>query len=220
MKLTIHRKLVLLFIAGLSFATTQAQVKFGIKAGANFSTFSGSDATGASSLIGFNGGVLVKIHLAGGWGIQPEALYSGQGAKYSSPGSATGTLNNAYINIPVLLTYKLPFGLSFQAGPQFGILMSAKASSGGVSVDEKSNYKSSDVSLDMGAAFMTHFSSVSTPVITWAWPISRIPAIPIIRASSRTAYSNWAYSIFLADYKKIRDIKSTAIRSSINNDLF
>jgi hypothetical protein len=157
MKFTLKRASVLLLICGFSFLSSQAQVKFGIKAGANFSTFSGSDAGGASSLIGFNGGVLVKIHLIGGWGIQPEALYSGQGAKYSSPGNGTGTFNNAYINIPVLLTYKLPFGLSFQVGPQFGILMSAKASSGGVSVDEKSNYKSSDVSLDMGAAFMTPF---------------------------------------------------------------
>ncbi len=35
--------------------------------------------------------------------------------------------------------------------------MSAKASSGGVSVDHKSDYKSSDVSMDFGAAFTTPF---------------------------------------------------------------
>jgi hypothetical protein len=157
MKFTLKRKLVLLLICGFSFLSSRAQVKFGIKAGANFSTLTGSNASGASSLIGFNGGVLLKIHLAGGWGIQGEGLYSGQGSKFSDPSAGSSTSNNAYINIPVLLTYKLPFGLSFQAGPQFGILMSAKASSGGVSVDEKSNYKSSDVSLDMGAAFMTPF---------------------------------------------------------------
>jgi len=157
MKFTLKRQFLLLLICGCSFLSSQAQVKFGIKGGANFSTISGSDASGASSLINFYGGALVRIHLVGGWGIQPEAVYSGQGAKYSAPGYGSSTGNNAYINIPVLLTYKLPFGLSFQAGPQFGILMSAKVKSGGVSVDEKPNYKSSDVSLAMGAAFTTPF---------------------------------------------------------------
>lgn len=156
MKLTTYRKFVLLLIAGLSFATTQAQIGFGLKAGANFSTITGSDASGASTLVGFNGGVLLRLNLGSSWGIQPEALYSGQGAKYSSS-TASGTEHNAYINIPVLLTYRLPFGLALQAGPQFGLLMSAKADAGGVTVDNKSLYKSSDISLAMGAAFTTPF---------------------------------------------------------------
>jgi len=156
MKFHLHRKLVLLFIAGLSFATTRAQVGFGLKAGANFSTVTGNDAAGASTLIGFNGGVLVRLHLNDRWSIQPEALYSGQGAKFSDS-TGSGTIHNAYLNIPVLLTFSLPLGLSFQAGPQLGLLMSANASSEGVSVDEKSFYKSTDLSLVLGAAFTTPF---------------------------------------------------------------
>jgi len=158
MKFPLNKKLVLLLIAGLSFATTQAQIGFGIKAGANFSNFTGTDAQqGFSTLVGFNGGVLVKLHLGGGWSIQPEALYSGQGAKFTDSSGNSGNLHNAYLNIPVLLCYKLPFGLSFQAGPQFGLLMSANVTSQGVSVDTKSLYKSSDVSIIMGAAFKTPF---------------------------------------------------------------
>jgi Outer membrane protein beta-barrel domain len=156
MKFTLNKKLVLLLIAGLSFATTQAQIGFGVKAGANFSSITGSDAQGFSSLIGFNGGVLVRIHLNDRWSIQPEALYSGQGAKFSdSTGSAN--LHNAYLNIPIMLCYSLPLGLSFQAGPQFGLLLSANESAQGVSVDIKQFYNTSDVSIAMGASFMTPF---------------------------------------------------------------
>lgn len=147
----------MLFLAALSFATTNAQIQFGLKAGANFSTITGAtDGQSASTLIGFNGGVLLRLHLNKTWAIQPEALYSGQGAKYSGSGG-NGTASNAYINVPIMLTYSLPLGLSFQAGPQIGLLLSAKDNSGGVTTDAKPAYKSTDISLAMGAAFTTPF---------------------------------------------------------------
>ncbi len=151
------KNLTMLLLAALSFTTTKAQIQFGLKAGANFSTITGAtNGQSTSTLIGFNGGVLLRLHLNKTWAIQPEALYSGQGAKYSGNNSS-GTVNNAYINIPVMLTYSLPFGLSLQAGPQFGLLMSAKDNSGGVTTDIKPAYKSTDISLAMGAAFTTPF---------------------------------------------------------------
>lgn len=151
------KKLTILSLAVLSFTTTKAQIQFGLKAGANFSTVTGAtDGQSASTLIGFNGGILVRLHLNSSWAIQPEALYSGQGAKYSG-NSGSGTVNNAYINVPIMLTYSLPLGLSFQAGPQIGILMSAKDNSGGITTDVKPAYKSTDISVAMGAAFTTPF---------------------------------------------------------------
>jgi hypothetical protein len=128
-----------------------AQVQFGIKAGANLSTFTG-DAEGAKSQIGFNAGVLVKIPVADALSVQPEAYYSGQGAK----GNESGTdfnLHVNYINIPVLLKYQLPVGVFFETGPQLGLRMSAKLKAEGQSVDMKDSYKSTDFSWAFGAGY-------------------------------------------------------------------
>jgi hypothetical protein len=86
--------------------------------------------------------------------LQPEGVYSIQGFRFSD--STTGisvSFRNSYINIPVLLTYTLPGGLFFQAGPQVGFLIGAKAAAGGTSVDTKSIFKSTDISAAFGVGY-------------------------------------------------------------------
>jgi hypothetical protein len=151
----INKKLVFVLLAAGIFTTANAQIQFGIKAGANFATLTGSGASGAKSVTNFNGGVLVHIPIASGFSLQPEVVYSGQGAKADDGSGGTGTLHENYINVPVLLKYSLPLGLFFETGPQLGFLTTAKFSDQGQSVDVKSSYKSTDLAWAIGAGFMT-----------------------------------------------------------------
>ena len=125
-----------------------AQVQFGVKAGANFANITNSD--GGKTLVGLNAGALVKIPVTEAFSVQPEAVFSMQGVKYDG-----GKNTLSYINVPVLATYTLPVGVFFQTGPQIGFLMSAKAKEdGGESIDIKSALKSTDFSWAFGAGYL------------------------------------------------------------------
>jgi hypothetical protein len=144
---------MIVFLAGISCLTTSAQIQFGVKAGANVSTLTGSDVTGAKTKTGFQGGVLVDVPLAGSFCLQPEVNYSMQGAKGSVSGEDF-TLSQNYLNVPVLFKYKHESGFFAETGPQIGFLMSAKASAGGNSADVKSSYKSTDFSWAFGLGYL------------------------------------------------------------------
>jgi len=131
-----------------SIVAANAQIQFGLKAGANFATLTNS--TGGSTLINFNAGALVKIPLTDALSVQPEIMFSGQGIK-----APDGKIKVNYINIPVLLTYTLPAGLFFQTGPQSGILLSAKAvPNEGDSEDLKDFFKSTDFNWVFGTGYL------------------------------------------------------------------
>ncbi len=129
------KKLILLAIALIGFTTvsTAQDIKFGVKGGVNFSTLSGNSSLDART--GYHIGVVGQVSLVDKFAIQPEILYSAQGAD---------NLDIDYVNIPILLKYKFLKFLSFDAGPQFGILVN----------DEYSDIvetKSFDVSAALGA---------------------------------------------------------------------
>ena len=92
----------------------QAQgVGLGIKAGANFANQSITDIN-TDTKTGFHGGAYLILAFSEKWGIQPELLYSSQGAKLPSTASEFD-----YMSIPVLLRWKPLSVLSIEAGPQF-----------------------------------------------------------------------------------------------------
>jgi hypothetical protein len=99
-------------------------------------------------------GGLVYIPLFANFGLQPEVMYSGQGAKASASGTDV-KLNLGYINVPVLFKYKDPSGFFAEIGPQIGILVSAKSKSGSVSVDSKDSFKSTDISGALGIGYLS-----------------------------------------------------------------
>lgn len=148
------KKLVLVLIAGVSFAAAHAQIQFGVKAGANLSTFTGNDAQGASSLAGFNGGVYANIPIAKSFSFSPELIYSGKGAKYDATTyTSEFTVHANYLDIPLLVKYTHSSGFNVETGPQVGFLLSAKAKSQGVSVDDKSAFKSTEFAWDFGIGY-------------------------------------------------------------------
>ncbi|MBL7846370.1 MAG: PorT family protein [Cyclobacteriaceae bacterium] len=136
--------LILLFGAGMGTAFAQASVSLGIKGGLNFANVNTTSVGAAyNSRTGYHAGAFVNIKLTK-LAIQPEVIYSVQGAD-----AASGNVELGYVNIPILLKFYLIGGLNLQAGPQFGFLTSA--TSGGT--DIKSLLESSDTSVALGAGF-------------------------------------------------------------------
>ena len=152
------KKIFLLAIVTL-FAISlnvNAQVKFGVTAGANLSSIYGDDAKGVTSTkAGFIGGVFADISLLGVLNVQPELLFAMKGAK-ANDGTDKGTINSNYISVPVLVKYSFPIPASLVKpflfiGPEFSMLMSAKVTTGGEDMDVKDSYNSTDVSYVVGA---------------------------------------------------------------------
>ena len=143
---------LVLMAAGSAFVAS-AQIHFGVKAGYNLSNLSISPSeAGVKSKSDFSGGVFASIPLFSSCSLQPEILYSGQGAAFSDS-FATGKLNYGYLNVPVLFKYQHSSGLFAETGPQVGFLLSAKETSGGQSSDAKSGTQSVDFSWAFGIGY-------------------------------------------------------------------
>ncbi|MBO9684525.1 MAG: PorT family protein [Flavisolibacter sp.] len=140
--------LCVMMLSGVLFAQHHAQI--GIKGGANFSALS---ANGSSSdqRTGFNAGLLAHFHVSPHFAVQPEVMYSSQGAEYTDV--AKTKLN--YINVPVLGQYMFGNGLRLQTGPQVGILTSAESKNGNTETEVKSSFKKTDVSWSFGTSYLT-----------------------------------------------------------------
>jgi hypothetical protein len=146
------KKLFVLCLAAGAFMSANAQVQFGVKAGANFATLTGSASDGAKSKVDFNGGVFARVPLFNTFFLQPEVVYSGQGAK-ATMNETDYTVNQSYLNVPVLFQYQHESGLFAETGPQIGFLLAANVKAAGVSQDIKSSYKSTDFSWAFGVGY-------------------------------------------------------------------
>ena len=140
------KKLLLLTaIAVLTFSTSQAQLALGAKAGANFASFSGDGAEGLDGLTSFHVGAVANFPLGEMIALQPEVLFSSQGASESFEG-IDAKIKLTYVNIPVMVDVNIAEGLSLQGGPQFGINVGAK-----VDVDGETEDIDDIETLDLGA---------------------------------------------------------------------
>src|SRR5690349_5120137 len=102
------KKLTLLIIAAVLTANVSAQLKVGLKAGVNISNFSGDDADGAKTRIGFNAGGYITHSFSDVFELQPELIFSSAGSKfeesYTDPDfgliTVKGTMKLTYLNVP------------------------------------------------------------------------------------------------------------------------
>ncbi len=143
-----------LIISSGIFAQTP---KFGLKAGLNVATLSNNSGSEMGSRLGFNGGVLAHIHIAQHFALQPEVVYSSQGAKYTiSDGEHSLGLN--YVNIPVLLQYMFDNGFRLQTGPQLGFLAGVKDKRNGTEtgIFTSDDFKTVDISWAAGLGYLTY----------------------------------------------------------------
>ncbi|TMI62943.1 MAG: PorT family protein [Bacteroidetes bacterium] len=128
-------------------------VQLGIKAGVNIANIhvEGEDDNNEyDSRTGFHIGGLAHIHLSDHFAVQPEIVYSTEGAE------ATGVkLKRDYINVPVLVQYMINDGFRLQTGPQVGFLVSAKNEIGDTEVDVKDNVNTVGFAWSFGASYLT-----------------------------------------------------------------
>jgi hypothetical protein len=125
-------------------------VSGGLKLGLNLAnqTISGNGFTSSPSFRpSIHAGGYLTLMLSGKLGVQPEILYSGQGAK-----NGNYTLKVNYITVPVLVRFNISDRFSLHAGPQIGILASAKQKLGSESSDIKDSFKSTDIGVAAGLA--------------------------------------------------------------------
>jgi len=132
----------------ISSAVQGQHVNIGVKGGLNVYTIGGDNSSGYAPIPSYHFGLLGHIHMDRPIALQPEIVYSAQGAKDKNGGDLRLQLN--YVNIPLLFQYMYDNGFRMQAGPQFGILASAKSGS----TDVKSDYKSYDVGFSVGVSYV------------------------------------------------------------------
>jgi hypothetical protein len=132
------------------------KVTLGLKLGANFQDLNSNSTFQNSYKGGVVGGAFVGI-TKNKWGVQVEGLV--KTVKYAVSDAIRNAggndINTVYLDVPVLLEYKLVPRLWVQLGPQFSDLMSAKNSNTSV----KNDFNTSDFSgvLGLQAILPLHF---------------------------------------------------------------
>jgi hypothetical protein len=124
-------------------------VSLGIKGGVNVYNVHNDNDTKYDSKAGFHFGLLGHIHFDSNFAIQPEIVYSAQGAK-----NGDTKYNLDYLNVPVLFQYMFDNGFRIQAGPQLGFLISAKSKNNNDNTDIKDYYKPIDFGASIGASYV------------------------------------------------------------------
>lgn len=137
----------------LTDAAKAQHANIGIKGGLNIYNVHNDNNTKYDTKLGFNAGLLGHIHLTKQLALQPEIVYSAQGAKYNFLNDKV-KLNLGYINVPVLLQYMFDNGFRLEAGPQVGFLISAKSEFNNVKTDVKNNLKKVDFAVGAGLGYV------------------------------------------------------------------
>jgi outer membrane protein with beta-barrel domain len=139
---------IALALTTMSFA--QGGFHVGIKAGANIFKVDGT-AMKDEFKFGYNLGGFAELKFSDKWGIQPEVMWNQTNFRTANnfneiyPGGTNdleGKLN--YLSIPLLLSFTPAKIISFQAGPQFGILLNKDES---LFENGKEAFKSGDFSM-------------------------------------------------------------------------
>ena len=126
-----------IFAFGVASAQDDSAMTFGVKAGLNNSNFTGDWDTDAK--MGFYVGGFADFAIGENFHIQPEVLYSMEGADDDAGVS--------YLKVPVMFKYYLVESFNLQAGPYLGF----KAGTEEDAMDEA--VKSMDFGLGIGAAY-------------------------------------------------------------------
>lgn len=127
------KKTIMIAVVFFAMTTnTQAQlVKFGVKAGLNYANQTGSAITvdntnyTTDAITSYHAGLVVQVKLTEGLSLQPELLYSTQGATYKN---AVEEFKNelGYLSAPLLVKINLNKTFSLDLGPQASFLLSER----------------------------------------------------------------------------------------------
>lgn len=115
---------VMLVFAAVTNSNAQI-LKFGVKGGVNFANLNGGTEGidyDFKNKTGFYAGAVAEIKILPNFSLQPEAMFSSQGA--ASDVEGIDDFNLDYISVPVMAKfYLITDRLSIEAGPQFSFLI-------------------------------------------------------------------------------------------------
>lgn len=132
-------------IAVMRLTTMNAQeVKLGAKAGLNFATFTDNTTDEFDITSDITAGLVIELPISEKFSFQPEILYSGQG---------TSSAILTYLNVPLMGKYEVLKGISLEAGPQIGFLLSAKDNDTDVSIKDEFTNVAVGVGFGLGYQF-------------------------------------------------------------------
>ena len=144
----------------VALASNAQSIQFGVKAGVNFASLEGEDLGDVKMRTSFHAGGAAEFMIADKFSLQPELMYSSQGAKASDQAGAiniSSIVRFNYLNLPVMAKFYPIEGLSVQVGPQIGLLLSAKAEidvDGIVSEEDfKDDLKDTDFGVNFGLGY-------------------------------------------------------------------
>ena len=142
----------LLFIPLMMIGSTLFAQNFqlGIKGGVNISNFTGDilDNVDKKAILGFHGGVFLGLMFGDNFSLQPEAVFSSQGAKFKMAGQEEN-FKVSYLTVPVLLKYRFDGGFYIEAGPQVGFKLKEKVPGG----SPENFAKNLDMAFDAGVGY-------------------------------------------------------------------
>ncbi|CAM4130720.1 porin family protein [Zobellia nedashkovskayae] len=143
------KKLVFFLTALLTITAINAQdFNFGVKGGINIASVGGSAYSSLGSLgtkVSFHLGGVAEFPITEKISVQPELLYSSQGTRWNY-GTNDDNLKLDYINLPILGKYYILEGLSAEAGPLVGFLLSTNE-------DDDDRFNSLDIAFAIGASY-------------------------------------------------------------------
>ncbi|WP_221393792.1 porin family protein [Dyadobacter sp. NIV53] len=118
------KKLTILSLMLLASTISFSQsFSFGPKAGINISNYTGGNID-SKALVGYHIGGMLNYGFGNVFSIQPEVLFSTQGAKVNN-GGEKNDFKISYVTVPVMLKLKASGGFYFEAGPQIGFRTSS-----------------------------------------------------------------------------------------------
>jgi len=187
--------LALVFLTIVSSAQSLIPIKYGIKAGLNFSSLNISSIEGVhptdnSSQMGIAAGFIVHIPLSDEWFINPEVLYSQKGASFNyafthdyelnqrDEYKTTNQLTLSYVELNPTISYKATDKLALNFGPSVALLIGEKydytqnparniTNTTNILTDGLVETASLDVGLNLGISyFFTEHFFVDTRVYT------------------------------------------------------
>jgi len=153
--------------AAVAMSSLAFAQQFGIKGGMNVSSLSkDASLSDQGSKIGFNAGVFMNAPLSAKFSIQPELIYTQMGEKYDGIMPITndrisGSKHLDYVALPVMFQYNATPSFYLEAGPEFGLSVSAKDKvkneTTGETLAESDNYKDNingfNLGLGIGAGY-------------------------------------------------------------------
>ena len=149
--------LIVLAVLGVFGVTeARAQDRGGVRVGLNLANLSGNDPSDlgeTDARAGLVVGLFGVVPLTQSIALQPEVLYSQQGAKLED-GSDEATIKLDYLQVPVLARFRL--GMSPSApvhalfGPSFGFRTNAEVDVNGETIDDNDEFEDETESFDIG----------------------------------------------------------------------